>query len=71
MDFFKIDVFSPCISLNYQKNDKHSSLPSIIISYIAVITTIIITLQALIQTVKRKNFSAYFYESCIKDPEDI
>ena len=71
MEHFKIDIFSPYISLYYNKDDKHSSIPSIIISFIAIIFTIIITLYSFIQTIQRKNFSTYFYDSYIKDPEDI
>ena len=71
MNPFNIDIFSPSISSYYQKDDKHTSLPSIKISLIAIISTIIITLYSLIQTIQRKNFSAYYYDSYIKDPEDI
>ena len=71
MEFLKIDIFSPYISLYYKNEDKHSSLPSVILSFIAILFTIIITLYSLIQTIQRKNFSAYFYDSYVKDPEDI
>ena len=71
MDCFKIDIFSPYISLYYNKDDQHSSIPSIVISLMAIISTIIITLFSFIQTIQRKNFSTYFYDSYVKNPKEI
>ena len=71
MGFFDLDIFSPSISLYYKENDKHSSTPSVIISFMAILFTIILTLYSSIQTIQRKNFSAYFYDRYEKNLPEV
>ena len=71
MEFFGLDLFSPIISIYYKKNNKHSSIPSTIISFIAILSTIFLPLYFIIKMIKRKNFSAYYYDIYVRDPPGV
>ena len=66
-----LDLFTPLITLSYNNIDKHSSFQSIILSIFGILLTASITLFYTVQLLQRKNFSAYFYDSYLKNPPQI
>ena len=66
-----LDLFTPLITLSYNNNDKHSSIPSIILSFFGMLLIASITIYYIVQLLQRKNFSAYFYDKYLKNPPHI
>ena len=71
MIFSYLDLFTPLITLSYNNMDKYSSIPSILLSFIGILIIASITAFYIVQVLQRKNFSAYFYDSYIKNPPQI
>ena len=71
MIFSYLDFFTPLITLSYNNEYKHSSIPSIILSFFAMLLITAITVFYVIRVLQRKKFSAYFYDSYLKKPPQI
>ena len=65
------NLFSPPITLFYNKKKNHSRLPSFILTILGVLLLVYFTLYYFILMITRKNFTAYVYDSYLKIPPEI
>ena len=68
---FSFSLFSPPITLFYNKRGKHSRLPSFILSILGLLTCAIFTIYYFVLMINRHKFTAYAYESYAKTAPEI
>ena len=67
MNFYTFDLVSPPITLFYHGQTTHSSIISIIISFLAIIVLIILTIVFSLDFLLHKNPTTYYYRKYVED----
>ena len=67
----KFNLFSPPITLFYNKKKKHSRLPSFMLTILGILFFVFYAIYDFILTITRQKFTAYTYDSYVKITPEI